>query len=224
MAYQRLDFTRKRVFSLPNTALIINFARTPRETPHYARIIASLHQEFSMTDLAPLNYFLGISVTRTTNGMFLCQKNYATEVLKHENTRNCHSCRTRIDTESNLGADGTPVYDLTLYRSLAGALQYLTITRPDLSYAVQQVCLYMHDPREPYLSALKRILYADWAGCRTTHRSTPGYYVFLGNNLLSWSYKRLYTLSRFSAEAEYHGVSNAVVETFWLQTLLRVLL
>nr|GFA11259.1 ribonuclease H-like domain-containing protein [Tanacetum cinerariifolium] len=65
---------------------------------------------------------------------------------------------TPVDTESKLGSDGELVSDLTLYRSLAGALQYLTFTRPDLSYAVQQLCLYMHDPRDLYFTALKRIL------------------------------------------------------------------
>ncbi|GJR57613.1 ribonuclease H-like domain-containing protein [Tanacetum coccineum] len=138
--------------------------------------------------------------------------------------------------------------DPTLYRSLAGALQYLTFTRPDISYAMQQVCLYMHDPRESHFSALKRILRyirgtmpyglqlfspttsslvaysdADWAGCLTTRRSTSGYCVFLGNNLLSWSSKRQVTLSRSSAEAEYRGVANAVAETCWLRNLLREL-
>ncbi|GKB34490.1 ribonuclease H-like domain-containing protein [Tanacetum coccineum] len=116
---------------------------------------------------------------------------------------------------------GAPISDSTLYRSLAGALQYLTFTRPDISYAVQQVCLFMHDPREPHLSALKRILRG--AGCPTTHRSTSGYCVFLGNNLLSWSSKRQFTLSRSSAEAEYRGVANAVAETCWLRNLLREL-
>nr|GEZ23279.1 hypothetical protein [Tanacetum cinerariifolium] len=66
--------------------------------------------------------------------------------------------RTPIDTKSKLGVDGDSVFDPTLYRSLVGAIQYLTFTRPDISYAVQHVCLYMHDPREPYFSALKPIL------------------------------------------------------------------
>ncbi|GKE66831.1 ribonuclease H-like domain-containing protein [Tanacetum coccineum] len=113
---------------------------------------------------------------------------------------NCNPSRTPIDTESKLGSDGDPVSDPTLYRSLAGSLQYLTFTRSDISYAVQQVCLYMHDPREPHFSALKRILRyvrgtlnyglqlfsssttdlvaysnADWPGCPTTRRSTSGY-------------------------------------------------
>ncbi|GJZ35014.1 ribonuclease H-like domain-containing protein [Tanacetum coccineum] len=212
------------------------------------RIIASLHAKFSMTDLGQLNYFLGVSVTRNTSGIFLSQQKYVTEVLERAGMLTCNPCRTPVDTDSKLAATGDPVSDPTLYRRLAGALQYLTFTRPDISYAVQQVCLFMHDPREPHFSALKRILRyvrgtltsglqlyssmtsslvaysdADWAGCPTTRRSTSGYCVFLGNNLLSWSSKRQFTLSRSSAEAEYRGVANAVAETCWLRNLLREL-
>ncbi|GKD00616.1 ribonuclease H-like domain-containing protein, partial [Tanacetum coccineum] len=68
--------------------------------------------------------------------------------------QDCHSTWTHVDTESKLGVDGTPVSDPTLYKSLSGALQCLTFTRHDLSYAVQKVCLYMHDPWEPHLAAL----------------------------------------------------------------------
>ncbi|GJU55395.1 ribonuclease H-like domain-containing protein [Tanacetum coccineum] len=100
--------------------------------PDY-QINDSLHQEFSMTDLGLLNYFLGISVACDSSGMFL-------------------------SAQSKLGADGDLVSDLTLYRSLAGALQHLTFTRPNIFYEMKQVCLYMHDPREPHFSALDRIL------------------------------------------------------------------
>ncbi|GKA52305.1 ribonuclease H-like domain-containing protein [Tanacetum coccineum] len=212
------------------------------------RIIDSLHQEFSMTDLSSLNCFLGIFVTRDSSGMFLSQRKYDTKILERAHMVGCYSSRTHVDTESKLGDDGDPVSDLTLYRSLAGSLQYLTFTGPDISYAVQQVCLYMHDPREPHFSALKRILRyvrgtldhglqlfsssttslvaysdVDWAGWPTTRRSTSGYCVFLGNNLLSWSSKRQPTLSRSSVEAEYRGVANVVAETCWLRNLLREL-
>ncbi|GJS88891.1 ribonuclease H-like domain-containing protein [Tanacetum coccineum] len=209
------------------------------------QIIRSLHQEFAMTDLGLLNYFLGISVSRYSSGLFLSQMKYAVDILDRAHMVNCNPSRTPIDTESKLGSDGDPVPDPTLYWSLAGSLQYLTFTRPDISYAVQHMCLYMHDPREPHFASLKRILHyvrdtldyglqlfsssttdlvtysdADWAGCPTTRRLTSGYCVFLGNNLLSWSFKRQLTLSHSSAEAEYRGVANAVAETCWLRNLL----
>nr|GEX69632.1 ribonuclease H-like domain-containing protein [Tanacetum cinerariifolium] len=187
-------------------------------TAFLQQIITFLHAEFSMTDLGPLDYFFGVSVTRDTFGMFLSQQKYATEVLERAGMLTCNPCRTPVDTNSKLFAD------------------------------VQQVCLFMHDPREPHFLALKRILRyvrgtlsyglqlyssttstlavysdADWAGCPTTRRSTSGYCVFLGNNLLSWSSKTQFTISRSSAEAEYRGVANAVVETCWLRNFLREL-
>nr|GEY48040.1 ribonuclease H-like domain-containing protein [Tanacetum cinerariifolium] len=109
---------------------------------------------------------------------------------------NCNPCQTHVDTKSKLGSDGDPVSNSTLYRSLAGTLQYLTFTRPDLFYVVQK------------------------AGCPITRWSTSSYCVFLGDNLLSWSIKRHVILSRSSEEAEYHGVMNVVAETAWLQNLL----
>nr|GEW40197.1 ribonuclease H-like domain-containing protein [Tanacetum cinerariifolium] len=154
-----------------------------------------------MTDLSPLNYFLGISATRTTSGIFLSQTKYATEILERAQMLNFNHCRAPVDTEKKLGPEGSPVTEPTLYRSLAGALQYLTFTRPDLSYAVQQLCLYMCDPRKPHLNAMKRVL-----RCPATRWSTSGYCVFLGDNLLTWSSKRQGTLSRSSVEAEYRGL------------------
>jgi hypothetical protein len=71
----------------------------------------------------------------------------------------CKPCSTPVDTQAKLSEDDDPpVTDVTSYRSLTGALQYLTFSRPNIAYAVQQVCLHMHTPREPHLTALKRIL------------------------------------------------------------------
>jgi hypothetical protein len=121
------------------------------------------------------------------------------------------------------------------YQSLTGALQYLTLTRPDLAYVVQQVCLFIHDPWEPHLALIKHILRyikgslsaglhlgsgpigqlttysdADWAGCPDTRRSSSDFCIFLGDNLVSWSAKRHNTVSHSSAEAEYRAVAFAV--------------
>ena len=72
----------------------------------------------------------------------------------------CKPCSTPVDTNPKVAAaDGAPVSDPTDFRSLAGALQYLTFTRPDITYVMQQICLHMHDPREPHLAALKWILH-----------------------------------------------------------------
>ncbi|KAI3788129.1 hypothetical protein L2E82_00811 [Cichorium intybus] len=212
------------------------------------RIVAMLSSEFAMTDLGALSYFLGISATRDSISLFLSQRKYALEILERANMSSCNPCRTPADPQSKLDNTGPPVADPTLFHSLAGGLQYLTFTRPDISYVVQQICLFMHDPREPHLHALKRILRyirgtldyglqlhpstttgliaysnADWGGCPVSRRSTNGYCIYLGDNLISWSSKRQPTVSRSSAETEYRGVANAVAETCWLRNLLREL-
>ncbi|GJV04125.1 ribonuclease H-like domain-containing protein [Tanacetum coccineum] len=124
------------------------------------RIISFTTCGFAMKkDLCPLKYNLGNFATVLPLGHnSLSQTKTRTEILEQAHMLNCNPCRTPIDTEKKLGPEGSPVTDPTLYRSLAGSLQYLTFTRPNLSYAVQQLCLYMHDPREPHLNAMKRIL------------------------------------------------------------------
>ena len=199
-----------------------------------------------MTDLGALHHFLGISITRSADGLFLSQRQYVVELLQCAGMAECHSTTTPVDTHAKLFATaGAPVADPSAYRSLAGALQYLTLTRPDLAYAVQQVCLFMHDPREPHLSMIKRILHylkgtlsfslhigvgpiqslvaysdANWAACPNSRRSTSGYSVYLGDNLISWSSKRQTMVSCSSVEAEYCAVAHVVADCCWLRQLL----
>nr|XP_020191066.1 uncharacterized mitochondrial protein AtMg00810-like [Aegilops tauschii subsp. strangulata] len=122
---------------------------------------------------------------------------------------------------------GQAATDAALYRSIGCALQYLTLTRPDIQFAVQQVCLHMHSPRNVHWSLVKRILKyirgmptyglrlrasastellaytdADWVGCPDTQRSTSGYCFFFVDSLVSWCSKRQPTVSRSSAEAD----------------------
>ncbi|GKB46897.1 ribonuclease H-like domain-containing protein [Tanacetum coccineum] len=161
----------------------------------------------------PLGFWDSKHPDYDSSGMFLSQKKYVVEILKRVGMVKCNPSQTTVDTESKLGDTGVVVSDPTLYQSLAGSLQYLTFTRLDISYAVQQLFSSSTTDLVAYSDA-------DWAGCPTTRRSTS---VLLGNNLLSWSSKRQPTLSRSSAEAKYHGVANAVAETCWLRNLLREL-
>jgi hypothetical protein len=156
------------------------------------------------------------------------------DILERTGMSDCKLCSTLIDTCAKLSSEGPSVPDVTHYRGLGGALHYFTFTRPDIAYVVQQVCLYMHDPRKPHLALVKRILRyirgtldyglqlhrssvadlvaysdADWVGCPDTRRSTSDYRMFLRDNMISWSSKRQHTVSRSNAEAEYHVVANA---------------
>jgi hypothetical protein len=222
---------------------------TASNTELLYRIISTLQREFVMKDLGPLHHFLGITVVRYSADLFLHQRTYTLDILKRAVMADCKPCTTPVDLQAKLARDsGPPVEDASQLRSIAGALQYLTFTWPDIVYAVQQICLHMHDPREPHLTAMKRILRylqgtpdyglllcllsgsdlvvytdADWVSCPDTHRSTSGYAVFLGDNLVSWSAKRQTVVSRSSAEAEYHAVANGVAKSTWLRQLLHEL-
>ena len=128
--------------------------------------------------------------------------------------------------------DGAILQDASQYRRLVGRLTYLTITRPDLVYAVHILSQYMDKPRQSHLDAAHKVLRyiksstgqgillsfagsmqlkaycdADWARCKDTRRSTIGYCIFLGNSLKSWKTKKQTTVSRSSADAEYRSMA-----------------
>jgi hypothetical protein len=207
------------------------------------RTISALQREFVMKDLGPLHHFLGITVERRPDGLFLHQRTYTLDILKSAVMADCKPCTTLVDLQVKLAGDSRPpVEDVSQFRSIAGALQYLTFTHSDIAYTVQLICLHMHDPREPHLMTMKHILRylqgmpdhgllllhssgsdlviytdADWVGCPETRRSMSGYAVFLGDNLVSWSAKRYTIVSRSSAKAEYRAVANGVAEATWLR-------
>jgi hypothetical protein len=141
--------------------------------------------------------------------------------------------------------DGTPLPDPTEYRQIVGALQYCTLTSPDISFSVNQLCQHMHAPTSTHWSAAKRVLRylkssvdhglhytkgplhlfaycdSDRAGDPDDRRSTSGFAVFLGRNLVSWSAKKQPIVSRSSTEAEYRALAITTAEMFWLRMLLK---
>jgi hypothetical protein len=99
---------------------------TASSTRLLRRITELLHSEFTMTNLGDLHHFLGISITRSSDGLFLSQRQYAADMLQRAGVAECHSSTaTPVDTHAKLSAtDDALVADATQYRSLAGALQY----------------------------------------------------------------------------------------------------
>jgi hypothetical protein len=206
-----------------------------------------LNSEFTTKDLGSLNYFLGLEATPTTNGLFISQLKYARDILTRAQLLDSKPVHTPMVVSQHLSADGPLFSDPTLYRSLVGALQYLTITRPNIAHAVNSVNQFLHSPTDHHYLAVKRILRyvkgtlhfgltfhpsiapgalvaysdVDWAGCPDTRCSTSGYSIYLGDNLVSWSAKKQPTVSRSSCESEYRALALTAAEILWLTHLLR---
>ena len=181
------------------------------------------------------------------NGLFLTQAKYAYDILTRAGLQDSKPASTPLSTFALLLTYGSPLSDSTAYRSLVGALQYLTITCSNISHAVNQVSQFLHAPTTKHFQAIKRILRyvkgtlsyglhftrpsssligysdVDWARCIETRRSTYGYSIFLGGNLVSWSAKKQPTVSRSSCEFEYRAMANTAAENVWITHLLREL-
>lgn len=117
-----------------------------------------LNQEFAIKDLGDLSYFLGLEVSYIDDGLFLSQSKYATDVLTRANLLDSKPVSMPLASSELFLSKGTPFSDPSLYRSLVWALQYLTITRPDISYAVNQASQFLHAPTDAHFQSVKRIL------------------------------------------------------------------
>uniref|UniRef100_A0A2N9G068 Integrase catalytic domain-containing protein n=1 Tax=Fagus sylvatica TaxID=28930 RepID=A0A2N9G068_FAGSY len=120
---------------------------TSNHSSSLSTLITKLSSEFSMKDLGPLHYFLGIQVSHFSDGIFLSQQKYAREILAKASMADCKPIGTPLAQKHRLQLEGGPLVDATNYRSIVGALQYLTLTRPDLTHVVNLVCQFMHQPR-----------------------------------------------------------------------------
>jgi transposase InsO family protein len=212
-------------------------------------LITRMQKEFPVKDLGPLSYFLGIQVTRTPDGLHLCQSKYVADLLAKARMTDAKPVNSPCASGSKLSRfDGAPLLDFSEYRSIVGALQYCTLTRPDIAYSVNQLCQHLHHPTTAHWTAAKRVLRflkntsnhglvftksplhlhafcdSDWAGSPDDRRSTSGFAVFLGNCLISWSAKKQPVVSRSSTEAEYRSLAIVTAKLYWLRMLFCELL
>ena len=173
--------------------------------------------------MGPLTYFLGLEASFIPDSLFFNQVNYATDVLARAQLLDSKPVTTLMIVSQRLSSEGVPFVYPTLYCSLVGALQYLTITRLDLAHSVKSISQFLHAPTDVHFQAVKRILRyvkstlhydlkftssssmglvaysdVDWASFSDTGLSTSGYSICLGNNLVSWSAKKQPIVSRSS--------------------------
>lgn len=170
-----------------------------------------LHTEFKIKDLGLLHYFLGMEILREEQGMIISQRKYTMELLEEFDVSHISSVSSPMDPSVKLSVNsGMPISDPTIYRHLIGKINYLTHTRPDLSFAVLTLSQFMQNPTDEHFnSGLRVIRYlkrfpsqglffttspslsvntfcdVDWASCRDSRRSVSGFFISLGGSPIS---------------------------------------
>ncbi|RVW54721.1 Retrovirus-related Pol polyprotein from transposon RE1 [Vitis vinifera] len=205
-----------------------------------------LFTHFQTKDLGKLKYFLGIEIAQSSSGVVLSQRKYVLDILEETGMLDCKPVDTPMDPNVKLIlGQGEPLGDPGRYRLLVSKLNYLTITRPDISFPVSVVSQFLQSPCDSHWDVVIRILRcikstpgqgvlyenrghtqvvgytdADWVGSPTDRRSTSEYCVFIGGNLISWKSKKQDVVARSSAEAEYQAMAMALAtcELIWLKT------
>ncbi|CAN1749024.1 Retrovirus-related Pol polyprotein from transposon TNT 1-94 [Linum perenne] len=207
--------------------------------------INRLDQAFALKDLGKLHHFLGLEIVHEGKAMHLSQSHYISEILAKSHMQTSTPISTPADPQCKLTQEGVPYSDPKLYRQIVGSLQYVTISRPDITYAVNRVCQFMHSPTTTHWQAVKRILrylngtldhclhfrstssttllaYSDagWVSDPDDSRSKYGYAVYHGPNLISWTSRKQKVVARSSTEAEYRALAYTAAELVWLQQLI----
>ncbi|RVW17806.1 Retrovirus-related Pol polyprotein from transposon RE1 [Vitis vinifera] len=183
-----------------------------------------LFTHFQTKDLGKLKYFLGIEITQSSFGVVLSRRKYALDILEETGMLDCKPVDTPMDPNVKLiPGQGEPLGDPGRYRRLVGKLNYLTITRSDISFPVSVVSQFLQSPCDSHWDATIRILRYIKSTPGQDRRSTSGYCVFIGGNLISWKSKKQDVVARSSVEAEYRAMTLTTCELIWLKHLLREL-
>ncbi|XP_016549353.1 secreted RxLR effector protein 161-like [Capsicum annuum] len=189
--------------------------------------------EFEMSDFGKMQYFLGLEVVQSDDGIFVSQKKYVREILNRFKMQHCNPTNIPVEFGLKLTKTGSQnKTDSTFYKQIVGSLMYLTATRPDIMYTISLVSRYMECPTEMHLLDAKRILRylqgtkdfgifyrngekadligftdSDYAGDQDGRKSTSGYVFILGIRVVSWSSKKQTVVTLSSTEAEFVAVT-----------------
>ncbi|WVZ50199.1 hypothetical protein U9M48_001476 [Paspalum notatum var. saurae] len=217
-----------------------------------AKFKQEMMQRFSMTDLGPLSYYLGIEVRQGDGEITLSQSAYAAKILENAGMTDCNACKTPFEERQKLSKkDCGDAVDATMFKSIIGSLRYIVNTRPDLAYSVGVASRYMEAPGTQHWAAVKQILRylkgtqsyglkyrrgtaaepslvgfsdSDHAGDLDDRKSTTGVAYFLGPSLVSWASQKQKTVALSSCEAEFVAAASAACQGVWLSRLLGELL
>ncbi|KAL2893587.1 Retrovirus-related Pol polyprotein from transposon TNT 1-94 [Bienertia sinuspersici] len=206
----------------------------------------SLDNQFTIKDLGEMRYFLGLEVFRNREGIVLNQRKYILDILTQMGLTHAKPSQCPFPKHVKLSThEGKLLNEPEQYRRLIGRLLYLNLSRPDISYSVQQLSQFMSAPREPHWqAAIHLVKYlkgtcdlglfyprqgdlevtafsdADWGSCTFTGRSLTGWCVFLGKCLVTWKTKKQKTVSKSSAESELRSLSHTTSEVVWVDGVL----
>lgn len=206
----------------------------------------TMKQEFEMTDLGLMRFFLGVEIRQNSEGIHLCQKKYAQEVLERFKMVDRNSVKNPIVPGVRLSKEGGgEEVDATLYKQMVGCLMYLTVTRPDMMYVVCLISRFMAKPREEHMMAAKRVLRylkgtlelgifykkgselnlqaytdSDYAGDVDDRKSTSGYVFLMSGGAVCWSSRKQEVVTLSSTEAEYVVATSCACHCVWIKGVM----
>lgn len=211
-----------------------------------AYIKQQISKQWSIKDIGEAKHVLGLTITRNRaqRKLFVNQGTYIKSILKQYNMTDCTPADTPCHTERLVKSDAPPLPNIP-YREATGSLIYVCYTRPDICYAVTQVCKHNNNYNTTHWTAVKRILRylkgtidykltfdgtapltlegysdADFAADTDSRRSYSGYTMFLGKSLISWSCAQQSVTAYSTVESEYMALSHAHKEVAYLRATL----
>jgi hypothetical protein len=206
-----------------------------------------MQEQYQMSMLGELKFFLGLQICQQRNGIFISQEKYLKDCLKKFGMQDCKGYKTPMPTNGHLRTDDNgKEFDQKVYRSMIGSLLYLCASRPDIMLSVCMCARFQAAPKESHHLAVKRILRylahtptlglwypkgsefdlvgysdSDYAGDRVDRKSTSGTCHFLGRSLVCWSSKKQNCVSLSTAEAEYIAAGSCCAQLLWMKQTLK---